>query len=142
MQTYEEDEGLNDGMPEGGMESGKEYVSQDCEFQGEGRLDSSWGGDLVQNIHGAVKWMDKPFVVHSPFETSGDQQQAIDKLSQGVLDGDRYQTLKGVTGSGKTYTMAKIIEKVQRPTLILSHNKTLAAQLYKEFKSFFPENRV
>ena len=58
MQTYEEDEGLNDGMPEGGMESGKEYVSQDCEFQGEGRLDSSWGGDLVQNIHGAVKWMD------------------------------------------------------------------------------------
>jgi len=142
MQTYEEDEGLNDGMPEGGMESGKEYVSQDCEFQGEGRLDSSWGGDLVQNIHGAVKWMDKPFVVHSPFETSGDQQQAIDKLSKGVLDGDRYQTLKGVTGSGKTYTMAKIIEKVQRPTLILSHNKTLAAQLYKEFKSFFPENRV
>lgn len=82
------------------------------------------------------------FVVHSPFETSGDQQQAIDKLSEGVLNGDRFQTLKGVTGSGKTYTMAKIIEKVQRPTLILSHNKTLAAQLYKEFKSFFPENKV
>ena len=106
------------------------------------KLDSSWGGDLVQNVHGAVQWEDKPFVVHSPFETSGDQQQAIDKLSEGVLNGDRYQTLKGVTGSGKTYTMAKIIEKVQRPTLVLSHNKTLAAQLYKEFKSFFPENRV
>ncbi|MCR5760498.1 MAG: excinuclease ABC subunit B [Sphaerochaetaceae bacterium] len=86
--------------------------------------------------------MDKPFVVHAPFETSGDQQQAIDALSAGVMAGDRFQTLKGVTGSGKTYTMAKIIEKVQRPTLILSHNKTLAAQLYREFKSFFPENRV
>ncbi|MCR4676741.1 MAG: excinuclease ABC subunit B [Sphaerochaetaceae bacterium] len=86
--------------------------------------------------------MDKPFVVHAPFETSGDQQQAIDKLSDGIKAGDRFQTLKGVTGSGKTYTMAKIIEKVQRPTLILSHNKTLAAQLYREFKSFFPENRV
>ncbi|MBR6347878.1 MAG: excinuclease ABC subunit UvrB [Spirochaetales bacterium] len=86
--------------------------------------------------------MDKPFVVHAPFDVSGDQQQAIDALSQGVLDGDRFQTLKGVTGSGKTFTMAKIIEKIQRPTLILSHNKTLAAQLYREFKSFFPENRV
>lgn len=106
------------------------------------KLDSSWGGELVQNVHGAVQWTDKPFVVHAPFETSGDQQQAIDKLSEGVIKGDRFQTLKGVTGSGKTYTMAKIIEKVQRPTLVLSHNKTLAAQLYKEFKSFFPENRV
>ncbi|MGX8685946.1 MAG: DEAD/DEAH box helicase family protein, partial [Spirochaetales bacterium] len=97
---------------------------------------------MVSNIHGSVQWIDKPFVVHAPFETSGDQQQAIDKLSAGVLAGDRFQTLKGVTGSGKTYTMAKIIEKVQRPTLILSHNKTLAAQLFREFKSFFPENRV
>jgi len=97
---------------------------------------------MVSNIHGSVQWIDKPFVVHAPFETSGDQQQAIDSLSAGVIAGDRFQTLKGVTGSGKTYTMAKIIEKVQRPTLILSHNKTLAAQLYREFKSFFPENRV
>jgi len=97
---------------------------------------------MVSNIHGSVQWIDKPFVVHAPFETSGDQQQAIDSLAAGVLAGDRFQTLKGVTGSGKTYTMAKIIEKVQRPTLILSHNKTLAAQLYREFKSFFPENRV
>ncbi len=106
------------------------------------KLDSSWGGEMVSNVHGNVQWTDKPFVVHAPFETSGDQQQAIDALAQGVLKGDRFQTLKGVTGSGKTYTMAKIIEKIQRPTLVLSHNKTLAAQLFREFKSFFPENRV
>ncbi|MBQ9622381.1 MAG: excinuclease ABC subunit B, partial [Treponema sp.] len=73
---------------------------------------------------------------------SGDQGQAIEKLSAGFLRGDRFQTLKGVTGSGKTFTMAKIIEKVQRPTLIISHNKTLSAQLYREFKSFFPNNAV
>ena len=109
---------------------------------GTGEVDASWGGDMVSNVHGSVKWIDKPFVVHAPFDVSGDQQQAIDALAQGVLDGDRFQTLKGVTGSGKTFTMAKIIEKIQRPTLILSHNKTLAAQLYREFKSFFPENRV
>jgi len=72
----------------------------------------------------------------------GDQIDAIERLSQGVLAGDRYQTLKGITGSGKTFTMANIIEKVQRPTLIISHNKTLAAQLYREFKGFFPENAV
>jgi len=72
----------------------------------------------------------------------GDQINAIERLSQGVLAGDRYQTLKGITGSGKTFTMANIIEKVQRPTLIISHNKTLAAQLYREFKGFFPENAV
>lgn len=106
------------------------------------QLDSSWGGELVSNIHGNVTWKDTKFKVHSPYEPSEDQQQAIDKLALGVENGDRYQTLKGVTGSGKTFTMAKIIEKVQRPTLILSHNKTLAAQLFKEFKSFFPENRV
>ncbi len=82
------------------------------------------------------------FEVVSPFEPSGDQGQAIEKLSEGFLRGDKYQTLKGVTGSGKTFTMAKIIEKVQRPTLILSHNKTLSAQLYREFKSFFPNNAV
>ena len=109
---------------------------------GMGEVDSSWGGDMVYNVHGSVKWSDRKFVVHAPFDVSGDQQQAIDKLAQGVLDGDRFQTLKGVTGSGKTFTMAKVIEKIQRPTLILSHNKTLAAQLYREFKSFFPENRV
>lgn len=84
----------------------------------------------------------RQFNVESPFIPSGDQGQAIEKLSQGVFDGDRCQTLKGVTGSGKTFTMAKIIEKVQKPTLIISHNKTLSAQLYREFKSFFPNNAV
>ena len=82
------------------------------------------------------------FEVVSPFEPSGDQGQAIERLAEGFLRGDKYQTVKGVTGSGKTFTMAKIIEKVQRPTLILSHNKTLSAQLYREFKSFFPNNAV
>lgn len=84
----------------------------------------------------------REFKVISDFTPSGDQGQAIEKLSEGFLRGDRYQTLKGVTGSGKTFTMAKIIEKVQRPTLIISHNKTLSAQLYREFKSFFPNNAV
>lgn len=84
----------------------------------------------------------RKFQVVSPYEPSGDQGQAIDKLAEGFLRGDRYQTLKGVTGSGKTFTMAKIIEKVQKPTLIISHNKTLSAQLYREFKSFFPNNAV
>lgn len=84
----------------------------------------------------------RKFVVKSPFSPSGDQGQAIEKLSEGFLRGDKFQTLKGVTGSGKTFTMAKIIEKVQRPTLIISHNKTLSAQLFREFKSFFPDNAV
>ncbi len=82
------------------------------------------------------------FRVQSDYQPAGDQAQAIEELSRGILDGDRFQTLKGVTGSGKTYTMAKIIESAQRPTLVLSHNKTLAAQLYREFKEFFPENAV
>ena len=84
----------------------------------------------------------RKFEVISPFLPSGDQGEAIERLAAGFLRGDRYQTLKGVTGSGKTFTMAKIIEKVQRPTLIISHNKTLSAQLYREFKSFFPNNAV
>ncbi len=84
----------------------------------------------------------RKFEVVSPFQPSGDQGQAIEKLSERFLRGDRYQTLKGVTGSGKTFTMAKIIERVQRPTLIISHNKTLSAQLFREFKSFFPNNAV
>ncbi len=82
------------------------------------------------------------FHVVSEYEPAGDQPRAIDMLAEGVANGLEEQTLLGVTGSGKTFTMAKIIEKIQRPTLILSHNKTLAAQLYREFKSFFPENRV
>jgi excinuclease ABC subunit B len=84
----------------------------------------------------------RPFKVVAPYEPAGDQPQAIDALAKGVLTGDQYQTLKGVTGSGKTFTMAKIIEAVQKPTLVISHNKTLAAQLYREFKGFFPHNAV
>ena len=89
-----------------------------------------------------VSGVEKPFVVHAPFNLSGDQGEAVDALYKGYLEGDRAQTLKGVTGSGKTFTMAKLIEKIQKPTLILSHNKTLSAQLYREFKTFFPENAV
>lgn len=84
----------------------------------------------------------RKFKVVSDYEPSGDQPEAIDALVKGLEAGDRYQTLKGVTGSGKTFTMAKIIEKWQRPTLIISHNKTLSAQLYREFKTFFPNNAV
>ncbi len=84
----------------------------------------------------------RPFKVVSPFSMAGDQQDAVEKLYSGYLNGDRFQTLKGVTGSGKTFTMAKLIEKIQKPTLVLSHNKTLSAQLYKEFKTFFPDNAV
>ncbi len=85
--------------------------------------------------------MDK-FILHSKFQPTGDQPQAIEKLTQGILDGDEKQTLLGVTGSGKTFTMANIIANVNRPTLILAHNKTLAAQLCSEFREFFPENAV
>ena len=82
------------------------------------------------------------FKLHSNFEPTGDQPQAIEYLSKGIEEGKKYQTLLGVTGSGKTFTMANIIQKVQKPTLILAHNKTLAGQLYSEFKEFFPENAV
>lgn len=82
------------------------------------------------------------FKLTSTYKPTGDQPEAITQLSDGVLEGNPAQTLLGVTGSGKTFTMANVIEKVQRPTLILSHNKTLAAQLYSEFKQFFPENSV
>ena len=82
------------------------------------------------------------FKLHSQFKPMGDQPEAIRQLSEGVMRGDRDQVLLGITGSGKTFTMANVIEKVQKPTLILSHNKTLAAQLYGEFKSLFPENAV
>ena len=82
------------------------------------------------------------FKVYSEFEPMGDQPQAIETLAEGIRQGRRAQTLMGVTGSGKTFTMAKLIEKVQKPTLVISHNKTLAAQLHGEFKEFFPENSV
>jgi excinuclease ABC subunit B len=83
-----------------------------------------------------------PFKLVAPYQPQGDQPEAIERLTQGILRGDREQVLLGVTGSGKTFTMASVIEKVQKPTLVIAHNKTLAAQLYSEFKEFFPENAV
>lgn len=82
------------------------------------------------------------FKLHSEYKPTGDQPQAIEYLANGIKEGKKFQTLLGVTGSGKTFTMANIIEKVQKPTLVLAHNKTLAGQLYSEFKEFFPENNV
>lgn len=82
------------------------------------------------------------FKLHSEYKPTGDQPQAIEYLSKGIKEGKKFQTLLGVTGSGKTFTMANIIQKVQRPTLVLAHNKTLAGQLYSEFKEFFPKNNV
>ncbi|MBE0506803.1 MAG: excinuclease ABC subunit UvrB [Marinospirillum sp.] len=86
--------------------------------------------------------MNSPFVVHSRYQPAGDQPTAIAQLADGLEQGLAHQTLLGVTGSGKTFTMAKVIEAVQRPTLVMAHNKTLAAQLYGEFKQFFPNNAV
>ncbi len=83
-----------------------------------------------------------PFQLHAPYTPSGDQPQAIQQLTEGIFNGEKYQTLLGVTGSGKTFTMANVIQNVQRPTLVLTHNKTLVAQLYGEFKQFFPDNAV
>ncbi len=113
-----------------------ERIGIDCIYHKEcgiikGKLSLIVGGDSVAE-----------FKLVSPYEAAGDQPQAIEKLAQGVQWGLREQTLLGVTGSGKTFTMAKIIEKLQRPTLVLAHNKTLAAQLCAEFKEFFPENAV
>lgn len=82
------------------------------------------------------------FTVHSDFKPTGDQPQAIKQLTNGILADEKYQTLLGVTGSGKTFTIANVVQEVQRPTLVLAHNKTLAAQLYSEFKNFFPNNAV
>ena len=82
------------------------------------------------------------FKLQSEFSPTGDQPTAIKQLVEGLNNGDNFQTLLGVTGSGKTFTIANVINEVNRPTLILSHNKTLAAQLFSEFKQFFPENAV
>ncbi len=84
----------------------------------------------------------QPFKLVAPFKPSGDQPQAIDELCRFIKDGAKYATLLGVTGSGKTFAMANVIERLNRPTVVISHNKTLAAQLYGEFKGFFPENAV
>ncbi len=82
------------------------------------------------------------FKIVSDFSPTGDQPEAIQQLSNGINTGEKYQTLLGVTGSGKTFTVANVVERVQKPTLVLAHNKTLAAQLYSEFKQFFPNNAV
>src|SRR5499427_6737974 len=89
-----------------------------------------------------VTYPDSPYELHQPFEPSGDQPEAIDKLTEGLADGLSFQTLLGVTGSGKTYTMANVIARSGRPALVLAPNKTLAAQLYSEFREFFPNNAV
>ncbi len=83
-----------------------------------------------------------PFQIQSPYEPAGDQPEAIQNLTQGLLEGEKHQTLLGVTGSGKTFTIANVIQNVQKPTLVLTHNKTLVAQLYGEFRQFFPDNAV
>ena len=85
--------------------------------------------------------MDK-FVLHSPYQPTGDHPQAIEDLVKGFKEGNQCETLLGVTGSGKTFPMANVIQALNKPTLIIAHNKTLAAQLYGEFKEFFPDNAV
>ena len=90
----------------------------------------------------ALTFPNSPFRLHQLFAPAGDQPEAIDKLAEGVLDGLAFQTLLGVTGSGKTFTMAHVIARLGRPALVLAPNKTLAAQLYSEFREFFPENAV
>ena len=98
---------------------------------------------MAKSIDGLVTMtQDIPFLLESDYGPGGDQPQAIQELVQGVEEEKKHQVLLGITGSGKTFTMANVIAETQRPTLILSHNKTLAAQLYSEFKSFFPDNLV
>ena len=82
------------------------------------------------------------FKLHAPYNPTGDQPEAIAELVKGFQEGNQFQTLLGVTGSGKTFTMANVIQELQKPTLVIAHNKTLAAQLYGEFKEMFPENSV
>ena len=89
-----------------------------------------------------VRFDGSPFELFMPYPPAGDQPTAIAQLVEGLNDGEMFQTLLGVTGSGKTFTMANVIQKLNKPTLIIAHNKTLAAQLYGEFKEFFPENAV
>ena len=89
-----------------------------------------------------MQYAQNKFKLVSEYQPTGDQPQAIEKLVKGFREGNQFQTLLGVTGSGKTFTMANVIEQLQKPTLIISHNKTLAGQLYSEMKEFFPENAV
>jgi excinuclease ABC subunit B len=100
----------------------------------------SWGHSLTLLFHNRI--LQAVFELVSPYEPAGDQPQAIAKLTEGLLSGAKHQALLGVTGSGKTFSIANVVRNVNRPTLVISHNKTLAAQLYAEFKSFFPRNAV
>ncbi|MCX6026384.1 MAG: DEAD/DEAH box helicase family protein, partial [Chloroflexi bacterium] len=84
----------------------------------------------------------KPFVLHAPYKPTGDQPQAIEQLVHGLSEGEKHLVLLGATGTGKTFTIANVVTQLQRPTLVIAHNKTLAAQLYAEFRDFFPENAV
>ena len=89
-----------------------------------------------------VTFEDSPFVLHQPYPPAGDQPEAIERLVEGVREGEVFQTLLGVTGSGKTFTMANVIARLGRPAIVFAPNKTLAAQLYSEFREFFPKNAV
>ena len=89
-----------------------------------------------------LSFPNSPFEIYQPYAPAGDQPQAIDKLVEGLRDGEAFQTLLGVTGSGKTFTMANVIARMGRPSIIFAPNKTLAAQLYSEFREFFPKNAV
>jgi len=97
---------------------------------------------LMKPAKGTILFLMADFKLVSDFELTGDQPQAVDRLVQGLREGYRHQTLLGVTGSGKTFSMANVIARLNRPTLVISHNKTLAAQLYSELKEFFPSNAV
>ena len=107
------------------------------EFLSDTRLFLLWILEVV-----FVQTAQKMFELHSEYKPTGDQPQAIEALVKGFKEGNQFQTLLGVTGSGKTFTMANVIQQLNKPTLVIAHNKTLAAQLYGEFKEFFPENAV
>ncbi len=97
---------------------------------------------LRRRIEGSSRTLQTMFKIHRPYPPAGDQPQAITELVKGINEGEQFQTLLGVTGSGKTFTMANVIQEVQKPTLVITHNKTLVAQLYGEFRQFFPDNAV
>ena len=97
---------------------------------------------IIRKEHSFAEVGMNKFVLKAPYKPSGDQPEAIEALARGVMEGMDKQVLLGVTGSGKTFTMASVIEKVQKPTLVIAHNKTLAAQLCSELKAFFPDSRV
>ena len=106
--------------------------------RGKGRAEA--GNDIQKVWNSGIHPEDRKFELVADFEMTGDQPAAVDRLVEGLENGATRQTMLGVTGSGKTFTMANIVQRVQRPTLVMAHNKTLAAQLASEFKEFFPNN--